>query len=484
MVRRALSSAKTPLVLLAVVSVLSFAARALLLDEPCQSPCTKAGQHTLIFDEAYYVNAARVIAGLRPPPGAHYADAPSGVDPNAEHPQGAKLIMAAAIEVFGDGPLAWRIGSLLFGTVAILGMFALVRAAGGGPWTALGAAFLMSCDNLLLVHGRIGTLDIYAVALMIWGMAIYVRGRPLLAGLVLAVASAFKLVAPYLALSLLLLELIRVIIARRDHSSPPQWQPRLALRRLVSCIAVGVAAFMAILAVLDRIATPYDDANAKLITGGPFTHLAHMISYAAEQTSPHGPTGIASYPWQWLLDMEPITYLRINPSLPGNGLDAIHPVSKFLGLISPPIMVLALPALAFAVYRLARLPRVGRGAARRRVPAGGRPAEGQPAAVADGGFGPLAGASRLAADQVNLAAVGLAWALGTWIPFAVLSVFDKRTSYIYYMVVVLPGIYIAISYLLSWVWRLRHWAAHAVVVIFALSVLVAAVLMYPFVPVF
>jgi hypothetical protein len=52
------------------------------------------------------------------------------------------------------------------------------------------------------------------------------------------------------------------------------------------------------------------------------------------------------------------------------------------------------------------------------------------------------------------------------------------------MVVVMPGIYIAISYLLSCVWRLRHWAAYAVVGIFVLSVLVTAVLLYPFVPVF
>ncbi|HEY3729453.1 MAG TPA: glycosyltransferase family 39 protein [Solirubrobacteraceae bacterium] len=503
MVRRALSSAKTPLLLLAVVSVLSLAARAFMLDEPCQSPCTKAGQHTLIFDEAYYVNAARVIASLRPPPGVHYADAPSGVDPNAEHPQGAKLIMAAAIELFGDGPFAWRIGSVLFGTVAILGMFALVRAAGGGRWTALGAATLMSCDNLLLVHGRIGTLDIYVVAMMIWGMAAYARGRPLLAGLVLAVASAFKLVAPYLALSLLLLELIRVITARRERGSPPQWQLRAAVRRLVSCIGVGVAAFMGILAVMDRIATPYDDANAKLITGGPFAHLAHMISYAAQQTSPRGLTGIASYPWQWLLDMESITYLRINPSLPGDGLFAIHPVSKFLGLISPPIMVLALPALAFALYRFVKLPRVGRAAAAVGAGVGAMPAVlagggGDPPAFGSAGRGGGAaasgiagssaaaapGTSRLAADQVNLAAVGFAWALGTWIPFAVLSLLDQRTSYIYYMVVVMPGIYVAISYLLSCVWRRGHRAAYAVVAIFAVTVLAAAVLMYPFVPVF
>ena len=200
-----------PLVLLAVVSLLSLGARVTLLGSPCRAPCDKATDHVLVFDEAYYVNAARVIAGIAPPPGAHYAGSPFGDDPNSEHPQLAKLVMAGSIELFGDGPLAWRLGSIVLGSVAILGMYFLVRSAGGGPWPALGAATLMAVDNLALVHSRIGTLDIYAVTAMIFGAALYLRRRPLLAGVVIGVGACTKFVAPYVLLSLLLLELLGVI---------------------------------------------------------------------------------------------------------------------------------------------------------------------------------------------------------------------------------------------------------------------------------
>ena len=452
MVRSLRGRTQLPLVLLAVVSVLSFGARAALLGEPCQSPCNQASEHTLVFDEAYYVNAARVIAGIRPPAGSHYAAAPLGSDPNAEHPQLAKLIMAGAIELFGDGPFAWRIGSLIFGSIAILGVFVLVRAAGGGRWAALGASTLMACDNLLLVHGRIGTLDIYAVAMMIWGLALYLRGRPLRAGLALAVAAAFKLVAPYIVAVLVLVELARVISAARDPGAPALWRAGPAVRRLVITVFTGTGVFLGLLGIMGLIATPYDDAAGHLITGGPFDHLGHMITYAAHLVSPNGPQGIASYPWDWLVDARPIVYLRINPSLPGHGLGAITPVSKFLGVVSPPILALAVPALLFGGYRWWR--------AHRR----------------DGG--PVAAGDR------QLAIVGPAWFLGTWIPFALLSLIDQRTSYLYYMVVVMPGIYVAVSYLITLVLRVRASWPKVLVALWALSVLVAVVLMYPFVPVF
>lgn len=409
--------------------------------------------HLLIFDEAYYVNSARVIAGLRPPAaqGAAYAHAPLGSDPNAEHPQLAKLIMAGSIEALGDGPWAWRLGSLIFGTLAILGMFALVRAAGGSPWLALGAAALMASDNLMLVDGRIGTLDIYVVTAMIWAVALYLRGHPLWAGLVAGVGACMKLFALDVVPVLLLYEILELrarptvagdqlagLRARGPHLGGFRARApgvRGAAARFVQACAAGGVVFIGLLAILDDIAPPYDNAAGRFVSGGPFAHIGHMISYAAAQT---GEKGIASYPWSWLVDSKSIVYFKIDtaPHTPGVPYD--YPPVHFLGVISPPILLAGVIGTVVVLWK-ALSGRVG--------------------------------------GERRLLILAAAWFLGTFGPFLVSAGIFNRTTYLYYMTIVMPGMYVAGAWLVT---RLRRhmW----LVWIWVIAVAGAAVLLYPFTP--
>jgi hypothetical protein len=197
---------------------------------------------------------------------------------------------------------------------------------------------------------------------------------------------------------------------------------------LVGATAVATGAYLALLALFDRIAPPYVPQTGSAITSGALAHTSHMLSYAAAQTSPHGPMGIGSYPWAWLVDIKPILYLNVTLSSPTSRTSTVH----FLGLISPPILLFAVPALALAAWATWR----------RRAPVG---------------------------------SVALAWFLGTWTPFVALSLFWQRTSYLYYMVIVMPGIYLAVSRLFSQP-RMPAWARGA----FVGLVLAATVLTYPF----
>src|SRR5436305_11268543 len=249
-IRRLLAHSRAPLIALLIILALSAVARVAFIGRPCSSPCKSGRDHSLIFDEAYYVNAARVIAGIRPPAGVPYADAPLGKDPNAEHPQLAKLVMAGGIELFGDNPWGWRLGSVLFGLGGLVAMYALARAAGGGRWFAVGAATVMALDNLALVHGRVGTLAIYALTPMIVACALYLRRRFLLAGLALGLGMAMKLVAIYLVPVLPLIEVIAFAVSRPRRGA--RFRP--LMRRLappVVTAGVGVATVLLLVWLLD-----------------------------------------------------------------------------------------------------------------------------------------------------------------------------------------------------------------------------------------
>jgi hypothetical protein len=441
---------RNPLVLLAILSAVSFGARIAFISDPCKAPCRTGAAHTLIFDEVYYVNAARVIAGIHPPAGQNYASAPLGVDPNAEHPQLVKLVIAGAIELFGDGPFAWRIGSVLIGSLALLGVFALARACGAGRWPALGAAALLATDNILLVAGRIGTLEIYAVTAMIWSVAFYLRRRPALAGLALGVGAACKEVALYVLFVVALIELGRWFSARAGGGR--------ALARVAGCAAVAGGGFIGLLALMDKIAPPFDYSGAGRLGAGPFHHLAHILSYASQQSSPNGPTGIASYPWGWFFDYKPIVYLNINPAQPAPGLENIHPAVHFLGLISPPMLLPALPALFFAGASVLR-PR-----------------------WSWSWFGAAATSASATASDRNwalgeLQLVGLAWVLGTYLPYVVLGISWERTSYLYYMIIVMPGVYLVLAAL-----AVRARAHRWLLVGWIITIVIALVVTYPLTP--
>lgn len=438
------------LALLALVCLASTGARSAWIGQPCRGACTTPADHLLIFDERYYVNAARVIAGIRPPDisGSAYRHAPFGSDPNAEHPQLAKLIMAGSIELLGDNPWAWRLGSIVFGTLGLLGMFALVRWGGGGRWLALGAATLMASDNQMLIQGRISTLEIYVIATMVWSVALYLRGKPLLAGLVAGVGACMKLFALDVAPVLLVYELLR-------WRAPPL-KPRI--RAVGVAIAALVGSFFALLAILDRIARPFDNSARQFVSGGPFSHFGHMVSYAAQQTGLSNGNGIASWPWQWLADYKPIPYLRVDPTNPAAGLNGVHPAVHFLGLISPPILLAGVVGTAAALWLTLFCPVI------RRWRHGG-------------GFGTSVAAGATASAERNLLRVAVAWFIGTFGPFLISSVAFDRITYLYYMSIVMPGMYLAAAWM---AWRLRRY--RWLLGLWLVCVAAAAVVLYPFTP--
>jgi 4-amino-4-deoxy-L-arabinose transferase-like glycosyltransferase len=348
------------------------------------------------------VNAARVIDHINPPTGADYHNAPLGKDPNAEHPQLGKLIIAAAIKIFGDNPTGWRIGSVLFGLIALVALYALVRAAGGSRWLAVAVAGVASLDNLLLVHSRIGTLDIYAVAMMIIAAALYLRKNPLAAGVALGIAMCLKEVAIYMLAIFVLFEALRLLRSWWVEGSASGWV-RTNLRPAGIVVGSSVASFLLLLWLMDVLVPAYDTGTHITYAGSPFTHFFHMVHYATILKSQPGKPGISSTPFQWLINEKAIPYARtaVNSTVSGK-IVASHPVYFFQGLINPFIIFLAVPALCACLsiwWRKGEL----------------------------------------------LSLIAVAWFLGGFLPAVFESYVLNRVDYIYYMVIIMPALYIALT---------------------------------------
>lgn len=405
-IRRLLAHRRAPLVVLAVIVLYSFGARVLYLGEPCSSPCRTGNDHTLIFDEAYYVNAARVIDGIHPPAGDAYASAPLHDDPNAEHPQLAKMIMATTIKLFGDGPWGWRAGSVLFGLIALIALYALVRAAGGSAWMGVGATAVMALDNLALLHGRIATLDIYFLAMTLVAAALYLRGRPWLAGAALGLGACMKLVALAVLPAFVLFELFAVAWAR--GRPPGAWATLRARVRPFGALVLSAAAVLLLVVwVMDLVVPAYDPGTRVIYGDSPFTHIGHMLAVAGQLTAVPNATGISSTPLQWLLNQVPIDYARVAVnSVSGGKTVASRAVFDARGEVNPFIIFLVIPAL-------------------------------------------LAALSAAWYERDRLAALGSAWCVGTYLVFLVQAEAFDRISYLYYVLIVLPGAYIVCARLFA-----------------------------------
>jgi dolichyl-phosphate-mannose-protein mannosyltransferase len=382
-----LDSLRDPARAIGLLLLVSLLLRAVWLNVPSKG---------LIFDETYYVNAARVILGW--PATAHYVDSPPGFDPTTEHPALGKLLMASSMLVLGNNGLAWRLPSVIAGMVALLAVYAIVRDTGRSAWLPILVTALVSFDNLTLVHGRIGTLDILVLAPMLVGSWLALRKRWILAGLAMGIALLIKITALYAIGAVVLYVLLT--------EGPDWWRARRLpgiddIRGPLGFVIITFSIAIGGLTLLDIALSRFPS---------PVEHIVRMVTYGANLRAPIT-VGLCpeadSRPWQWLFNECQINYFRSDVTVRAGGeITAKYATIEFRGALNP-LLAGAIPLAAlFTAWYAWR-------------------------------------------TRDRLAIWAVAWAAANYDPYLLLALFTPRIMYIYYALPLVPAAAVGVALLLT-----------------------------------
>lgn len=166
------------------------------------------------FDEVYHAFTATEMAKGNVMAWEWWNQPPEGVAYEWTHPPLAKLFMTLGIFIFGENGFGWRFFGALLGTACVLLIYLLGKTLFYQK-AALLAAFLFAFDGLPLVMSRIAMNDIYFLFFTLFSLWLFLKKRPLLAGLAFGLALASKWTALYLLPVLALWQLMQFLKQER-----------------------------------------------------------------------------------------------------------------------------------------------------------------------------------------------------------------------------------------------------------------------------
>lgn len=377
---------------------------------------------SLIFDEWYYINVARVILGIPQSVGSNgqppYQNVPIGLDPNHEHPPLAKLLIALSMYLFGDNGYGWRLPSVVFGVFTIFIFYLLLKKVSEYNFVPLLGTLLLSFDNLTFVHSRIGTLDIFTVAFLILGVYWYFSGHPYLSAVGMTFSTLCKitgLAGVFIVAAVHAARFVRKRKTDKDWSRYFSWFEKY--------VTVYVISLLLVLTILDRLWVGYDSA---------IPHLQYILTYSSALVS-SCPSGIISCPWQWLINQVQIPYLLVSVKVTSDTATSEFNSISFWGAMNPSILYLTIPAIAYSAY------------------------------------------SYLKQKKSDLALLSVVWFTVTYLPYYPAVLLGNRVTYLFYFLPAMPAVCTAVAYMIA------DQNPPKLVVLFYLGVVIVSFgLMFPF----
>ncbi len=196
-----------------------------------------------------------------------------------------------------------------------------------------------------------------------------------------------------------------------------------SLEELEKLIIAFSVSFIGLLLILDRLWGGYMS---------PMEHVAFILNYTKALVTPY-PTGIMSYPWQWLLNQVQIPYLKVDVNQMVNG-QVVGSFSSvyFNGAMNPLIIFLTIPSMLYATYLFIK-------------------------------------------RRDDLSLLVIVWFTATYFPFIPMAIFWHRVMYLFYFINTLPAVCIAVAVMV-----LDARPPKIVLMLYLLAVVRMFVMMFPF----
>ena len=294
-----------------ILMLLIFSIRLAIVNSPKPILGERYYDTGFVFDESYYVKAARKML--------------IGEPANDEHPPLSKAFIMLGMMLFGDKPLGWRFFSILASSISIVLVYEISLLIFRKKSYSFVAATLFATDIMTFNIGQIAMLDAPSMMFVLMGSMLLLRKRHDLGSLFFGLASLCKLNA-ILPIAGIIIFLMLTRYAKHEKISN-------YLRENASFIGrvffIGFIMFLIGLLVYD--------AGYKAFDNNPLGHLSYMYNYHTSLRYQNAE--IVILPLEWINPLDPFSpveyYVTTERELSNSGrLLEYHPIAYF-GIYSP-----------------------------------------------------------------------------------------------------------------------------------------------------
>ncbi|MSZ25314.1 MAG: phospholipid carrier-dependent glycosyltransferase [Actinobacteria bacterium] len=256
----------------------------------------------LVFDEVYYVDAARDFLAF----GVEVTkDEPEFV----VHPPLGKWFIAIGIRLFGDNEFGWRFATAVAGTISIILIGLIAQRLFRSQLLTLLATFLAAVDGLALVHSRTSLLDNFLTTLILAATYFFIRKNYVVTAIFLGLALGTKWSALYFIAVFGAVALYR---AFTHHTGRNLIRP--SIERILTFTLIPIAIYLATWVgwfLSDR--GWGRDAGSNAITSFIKYH-EQMLSFHTGLNEKHT---YMAHPWTWLIQSRPTSFFYESPKTCG-----------------------------------------------------------------------------------------------------------------------------------------------------------------------